>query len=234
VFLVCAQSFICLGIFLCTHVCMWHAPIRSWATNQLQPSLWSWGCAASARPRIKMGHASAGNMRMSVKKDILLRASTRNASKSPDKDLVEGEHPRPAGLWLWTRRTTWRAWTCVKLQSLCARFRVLDVSTHSGVNSWPFRYGACEQPLLAWRRVHFRKVWMTWNKKTVSITEIREIGEMIGMGLGLGKPKQVFVFGSVWAVTEYSVRKPRRRPSFCGVSRKFFFSKTHHTVVNDT
>jgi hypothetical protein len=36
---------------------------------------------------------------------------------------------------------------------------------------------------------------------------------MLGMGLGLGKPKQVFVFGSVWAVTEYSAGKPRRSPS---------------------
>jgi len=45
-----------------------------------------------------MGHASAGNNRMSVKKDILLRASTRNAAKSPDKGLVVGVHERPAGL----------------------------------------------------------------------------------------------------------------------------------------
>ena len=47
---------------------------------------------------LQPGHASAGNMRMSVKKDILLRASTRNAAKSPDKGLVVGEHARPAGL----------------------------------------------------------------------------------------------------------------------------------------
>ncbi len=37
-------------------------------------------------------------MRMSVKKDILLLASTRNAAKSPDKDLVVGVHARPTGL----------------------------------------------------------------------------------------------------------------------------------------
>ena len=136
---------------------MWHAPIRSWATSQLRPPLWTRGRAASARPRSKMGHASAGNMRMSVKKDILLRASTRNAAKSPDKGLVVGVHARPAGLRLWARRKTWRAWACVKLQSLCARLRVGDVSTHSGVNSWPFRYRACEQPLLACLRAHLRE-----------------------------------------------------------------------------
>jgi hypothetical protein len=45
-----------------------------------------------------MGLASADNMRMSVKKDILLRASARNAAKSPDKGLVVGVHAHPAGL----------------------------------------------------------------------------------------------------------------------------------------
>jgi len=45
-----------------------------------------------------MGHASAGNNGMSVKKDILFRVSTRNAAKSPDKGLVVGVHARPAGL----------------------------------------------------------------------------------------------------------------------------------------
>ncbi len=168
-FLVCARSFICLGIFLCTHVCMWHDPIRSWTTSQLRPSLWTRGRAVSTRPRKKMGHTSAGNMRMSVKKDILLRASTRNTSKSPDKGLVVGVHARSAGLRLRVHRTTWRTWACAKLQSLCDRFRVGDESTHPGVNSWPFRYRACAQTLLVCLRVHFREVWITGNKKTVSI-----------------------------------------------------------------
>jgi hypothetical protein len=47
----------------------------------------AWG-----RPRSKMGHVSACNMCMSVKKDILWRTSTRNTAKSPDKDLVVGVH----------------------------------------------------------------------------------------------------------------------------------------------
>ncbi len=37
-------------------------------------------------------------MRMSVKKDILLSVSTRNAAKSPDKGLVVGVYARPTGL----------------------------------------------------------------------------------------------------------------------------------------
>ncbi len=98
-----------------------------------------------------------GNLRMSMKKDILLRTSTRNAVKSPDKDLVVGVHVRPAGLRFWARRKTWRAWACVKLQSLCARLRVGDISTHSGVNSWPFCYRAYEQPLPACLRAHLHK-----------------------------------------------------------------------------
>ncbi len=48
-----------------------------------------------------------------------------------------------------------------------------DVSTHSGVNSWPFRYRACEQPLLACLRAHLREGLNHLKKKTVSITEIR-------------------------------------------------------------
>jgi hypothetical protein len=128
-------------------------------------------CYLMASPGF-LRHTSAGNMCMSVKKDILLRASTRNTAKSPDKGLVVVVHARPARLRLWARRTTWRSWVCVKLQSLYARLRVGDVSTHSGVNSWPFLYRACEQSLLTCLRAHL-KVWITWNKKTDSITEFR-------------------------------------------------------------
>ncbi len=152
--LVCARSFICLGIFLCTHVSMWHVPIISWATSQLRPPLWTRGRTASSRPRSKMGMTSADNMRMSMKKDILLCVNTRNTVKSPDKGLVVGVHKRPAGLRLWARRKTWRPWVCVKLQRLCARLRVGDIWTHSGVNSWPFRYRVCEQALVACLHAH--------------------------------------------------------------------------------
>ena len=160
-----------LFVLTCMHVTCSNKIL---ATSQLRPPLWTWGRAVSARPRSKMGHTSAGNMRMSVKKDILLRASTRNAAKSQDKGLVVGVHARPAGLRLWTRRTTWRAWAYVKLQSLCARLRVGDVSTHSGVNSWPFRYRAREQPLLACLRAHLRE-GLNHRKQKNSLN--RQIGE---------------------------------------------------------
>ena len=69
---------------------------------------------------------------------------------------------------------------CVKLQCLCARLRLVVTPTHSGVNSWPFRYRACEQPLLACRRAHFREGLNDMKQKNSldTITEIREIGEM--------------------------------------------------------
>ena len=38
-FLVCARKFIWLHAFLFSYVCMWHAPIRTWATSELRPSL---------------------------------------------------------------------------------------------------------------------------------------------------------------------------------------------------
>jgi hypothetical protein len=37
-------------------------------------------------------------MCISIKKDILLRESTKNAAKSPDKGVVLGLHARPAGI----------------------------------------------------------------------------------------------------------------------------------------
>ncbi len=60
--------------------------------------------------------------------------------------------------------------------------------------------------------------------------------QFLGMVLGLGKPKQIFVFGSVWEVTEYSDRKPRRSPcsgavgstDFAASAANFFF-REHNT-----
>jgi hypothetical protein len=62
------------------------------------------------------------------------------------------------------------------------------------------------------------------------------------MGLGLWKPKQIFVFDSVWQFTEYSVRKPRMEDhhknrsedQFCGVIHNFLFKKYNTQVVNGT
>jgi len=65
------------------------------------------------------------------------------------------------------------------------------------------------------------------------------------MGLGLGKPKQIFVFGSVWVLTEYWFGNRGWRlstgavPSTNFLRRQgrqtsiFFFGK-YNTVVNGT
>ena len=156
-FLVCTREFICLCIFLCTYVCMWHTPIRCWATSELWPSLCTWSRTPWTRPRSKMGHGSAWNMCMSVQKDILLCVSTRNSVKSPDRGLVVCVNARPSGLQLWVRRKTWRTWACVKLQCLCVRLRLDDVSTHSGVNSWSSHYHECEQPFVSCLRITTNK-----------------------------------------------------------------------------
>ncbi len=111
-------------------------------------------------------NGSGWNMYMSVQKDILLRTNTRNTTKSPDRVLVVGVDTRPAGLKLWPHRKTWRTWVCMKLQCLWVRFRLDDVSTHSGVNSWPSHYRPCEQSsFVGCLRSHLVMVWMIGNKK---------------------------------------------------------------------
>ena len=67
----------------------------------------------------------------------------------------------------------------MKLQSLCARLRVGDVSTHSGVNSWPFRYRACEQPLLACLRAHLRE----GSRNELAVTMLQKPHAQGGFGL---------------------------------------------------
>jgi hypothetical protein len=62
------------------------------------------------------------------------------------------------------------------------------------------------------------------------------------MGFGLVKPKQIFVFGSVSLLTEYSARKPRMEylhriraeHQFLMRHLEFFFWGKQHTVVNGT
>jgi hypothetical protein len=85
--------------YLFVHICM-HVTYSNKILGNEPFTTYPIHTRAWARPRSKMGHTSACNMRMSVKKDILLRASTRNTPKSPDKGLVVGVHALPAGLWL--------------------------------------------------------------------------------------------------------------------------------------
>ena len=57
----------------------------------------------------------------------------------------------------------------------------------------------------------------------------------LDMGIGLAKPKQILVFGSVWTQTEYSARKPKmgalRRSR---VEHSIFFWEIQHTVMYGT
>jgi hypothetical protein len=58
------------------------------------------------------------------------------------------------------------------------------------------------------------------------------------MGIGLAKPKQILVFGSVWTQTEYSARKPkmgalrrsRAEHSFLRRQPQIFFWEIQHTA----
>jgi hypothetical protein len=60
----------------------------------------------------------------------------------------------------------------------------------------------------------------------------------LDMGIGLAKPKQILVFGSVWTQTEYSARKPKmgalRRCGaliFAASAAKSFLGNTTHSHV---
>jgi hypothetical protein len=56
---------------------------------------------------------------------------------------------------------------------------------------------------------------------------------VLGFGLGLRKPKQDLVLGSVWELTEYSFWKPRMKfrteYQLCDVSHNFFLGNTTHS-----
>ena len=60
----------------------------------------------------------------------------------------------------------------------------------------------------------------------------------LDMGIGLAKPKQILVFGSVWTQTEYSARKPkmgalrrsRAEHSFLRRQPQIFFWEIQHTA----
>jgi hypothetical protein len=64
----------------------------------------------------------------------------------------------------------------------------------------------------------------------------------VGLGLGLAKPKQIFVFGSVWTQTESSARKPRMEAvlrsraehQFLRCQPQICFWEIQHTVVYGT
>jgi hypothetical protein len=69
-----------------------------------------------------------------------------------------------------------------------------------------------------------------------------EFRELVDMGIGLAKPKQILVFGSVWTQTEYSARKPkmgalrrsRAEHSFLRRQPQIFFWEIQHTVMYGT
>ena len=59
----------------------------------------------------------------------------------------------------------------------------------------------------------------------------------LDLSLGLGKPNQDFVFGSVWVQTEYSPREPKRETlgSVCITNFSvIFFGEIQDTVVKGT
>ena len=66
-----------------------------------------------------MGHASAGNMRMSVKKDILLRASSRNAAKSPDNEVRSKREAREVYLYMCPHTAIYVSSYCSTWPSYC-------------------------------------------------------------------------------------------------------------------
>jgi hypothetical protein len=110
-FLVCARKFIWLHAFLFSHVCMWHAPIRTWATERVTTFL---------------THASSWSVRTFLKQDgvsndpetfsYVMRTYERVCAHTKTSQIF-----LPRGLFWAHRRTAG-----------------LD-KTHSDVNSWPSR-----------------------------------------------------------------------------------------------
>ena len=93
---------------------------------------------------------------------------------------------------------------------------------------WTIHRSAASRYKFRWDRFHINLWYDGFEKK---ISNVRN-PHLLGTGLGLGQPKQIFVFGSVWVWTEYSAGKPKRpsagavrSTNFAASAAKFFFRK---------
>ena len=139
-FLVCVRKFIWLHAFLFTYVCMWHTPIRTWATSEIRPSLRTQ--VHEDLPYARMctflkqdGVSNDPETFSYLMKTYESACTNTKASQIARQKRFLGNTDQLrswSGLQFQARRCTWRTWACLKLQCLCARLRLGVAKTNSG------------------------------------------------------------------------------------------------------